>query len=269
MNTVLVTGAAGGIGTRLRSLLKPIYPKLRLSDVVVPKDLRADEEFVKADLSDLAQVERAVDGVEGVVHLGGRSVEDAWEVMLPANIVGTYNLFEAARRRGVKRVIFASSNHVVGFYRRDRRIGTHVPVRPDSRYGVTKAYGEALGALYADKYGLRVLCIRIGNFGDQPLDKRRLSIWLHPDDLVQLIRIGLEHPALHYEIVYGSSDNERSWWDNETAFRLGYRPKGRSEEFRDVALAAEAKLPQDPIANTFQGGTFVAAEFTGDPERIR
>ena len=104
---------------------------------------------------------------------------------------------------------------------------------------------------------------------DKPLDKRRLSIWLHPDDLVQLIRIGLEHPQLHYEIVYGASDNERSWWDNETAFRLGYRPKGRSEDFRDAALAAEAALPQDPVANTFQGGTFVSAEFTGDPERIR
>lgn len=269
MKTVLITGAAGGIGTRLRTLLKPHYQKLRLSDVAEPKGLRADEEFVKADLADLAQVERAVDGVDGIVHLGGRSVEDAWEVMLPANIVGTYNLYEAARRQRVQRVVFASSNHVVGFYRRDRRIGTGVPVRPDSRYGVTKAYGEALGALYADKYGLRVLCIRIGNFGDKPLDKRRLSIWLHPDDLVQLIRIGLEHPQLHYEIVYGASDNERSWWDNETAFRLGYRPKGRSEDFRDAALAAEAALPQDPVANTFQGGTFVSAEFTGDPERIR
>src|SRR5258708_3454161 len=180
MKTVLLTGAAGGIGTRLRTMLKPIYPDLRLSDVVEPKDLRQDERFVKADLSDLAQVEKVCAGVEGIIHLGGRSVEDAWEVIHPANIVGTYNLFEAARRKGVKRVISASSNHAGGFYRRNRRIGTETLVRPDSRYGVSKAYGEALGAFYADKFGLRVLCVRIGNFGDKPLDKRRLSIWLHP-----------------------------------------------------------------------------------------
>jgi uronate dehydrogenase len=268
MKTVLLTGAAGGIGTRLRTMLKPIYD-LRLSDIVEPKDLRKDESFVKADLSDLAQVEKICEGVEGVIHLGGRSVEDAWEVILPANIVGTYNLYEAARRKGVKRVIFASSNHAVGFYRRNRRIGTEVTVRPDSRYGVSKAYGEALGAFYADKFGLGVLCIRIGNFGDKPLDKRRLSIWLHPEDLVQLLRIGLEHPELHYEVVYGASNNDRSWWDNASAFRLGYRPKYNSEDFREEALAAQAKLPADAIGDAFEGGTFASAEFAGDPARIR
>jgi len=268
MKTVLLTGAAGGIGTRLRAMLKPIYPDLRLSDIVKPKKLHKDEPFVQADLSDLAQVEALCEGVEGIVHLGGRSVEDKWEVIHAANIVGTYNLFEAARRQGVKRVIFASSNHAVGFYRRERRIGTEVLVRPDSRYGVSKAYGEALGAFYADKYGLRVLCIRIGNFGDKPLDRRRLSIWLHPEDLVQLLRIGLEHPALHYEVVYGASNNERSWWDNTRAFQLGYRPRHNAEDFRDEALAAQAKLPRDPIGEQFEGGPFVSAEFAGDPDRI-
>jgi uronate dehydrogenase len=269
MKTVLLTGAAGGIGTRLRAMLKPIYPDLRLSDVVEPKDLGKDEQFVKADLADLAQVETICEGVEGIIHLGGRSVEDRWEVIHQANIVGTYNLFEAARRKRVRRVIFASSNHAVGFYRRNRRIGTDTPVRPDSRYGVSKAYGEALGAFYADKFGLGVLCVRIGNFGDKPLDKRRLSIWLHPEDFVQLLRIGLEHPELHYEVVYGVSNNDRSWWDNSTAFRLGYRPKHNSEDHRDEALAAQAKAPADPLGDQFEGGTFVSAEFTGDAERIR
>ena len=142
----------------------------------------------------------------------------------------------------MKRVVFASSNHAVGFYPRRRKIGTDAPVRPDSRYGVSKAFGEALGALYAYKHGLRVTCLRIGNFGDAPLDQRRLSIWLAPEDLVQLIRIGLEHPDLRYEIFYGASDNERGWWDNEAAFRFGYQPQGRAEDFRDAALAAQAKL---------------------------
>ncbi len=269
MKTVLLTGAAGGIGTRLRAMLKPIYPRLRLSDVVAPADPRTDEEFIEADLADLAAVERICAGVEGIIHLGGRSIEDSWDVIHAANIAGCYNLFEAARRQKVKRVVFASSNHAVGFYRRSRRIGSDVTVRPDSRYGVSKAFGEALGAMYADKYGLGVLCIRIGNFGDRPVDKRRLSIWISPDDLVQLIRIGLEHPSLHYDVVYGISDNDRGWWDNAAAFRLGYRPRGRAEDFAAEALAAQAKLPADPIGDIFQGGDFSAAEFVGDPERVR
>ncbi len=263
---VLLTGAAGGVGTVLRKLLQGVYAELRLSDVVEPKGLGKDEKFVPADLADMAAVEKIVKGIDGIIHLGGVSIEKPWEMVHQANIVGCYNLFEAARKHRVKRVVFASSNHAIGFYRRRRRIGTDAPVRPDSRYGVSKAFGEALGALYADKYGLRVLCIRIGNFGDKPADLRRMSIWISPDDLVQLIRIGLEHPALTYEIVYGASDNARSWWDNAAAFRLGYKPAGRSEDHLAHALAGQAKLPRDPIGDTFQGGPFCSDEFDGDPE---
>lgn len=267
MKTVLLTGAAGGVGSRLRKLLAGVYPDFRLSDVVDIADLAPGERFVRTDLADLAAVERLVEGVEGVIHLGAVSVERPWEEILPANIIGGYNLFEAARRQGVKRVVFASSNHVVGFYRRNRRIGTAALVRPDSRYGVSKAYGEALGALYADKYGLRVLAVRIGNVADRPVDLRRMSIWISPEDLVQLVRIGLEHPDLHFEVVYGASDNARGWWDNEAAFRLGYRPSGRSEDHRDGALAAQAKLAPDPVGDLFQGGAFCSDEFAGDLER--
>ena len=170
------------------------------------------------------------------------SVEAPWETILQSNIIGCYNLFEAARRKGVKRVVFASSNHAVGFYPRHHHIGTDVTVRPDSRYGVSKAFGEALGSLYADKHGLRVLCLRIGNVGDKPLDKRRLSIWVKPEDLAQLIRIGLEHPDLRFEIFYGASWNERAWWDNHRAYDYGYRPTGRAEDYLEHALAEQAKL---------------------------
>ena len=260
MQTVLITGASGGIGTRLRSLLKGVYPHLRLSDLKTPSDLAADEEFVAADLADLAAVERVVDGVDGIVHLGGHSVEGPWETILSANIVGCYNLFEAARRKGVARIVFASSNHAVGFYPRARRIGIDHHVRPDSRYGVSKAFGEALGALYAFKHGLRVTCIRIGNFGDAPVDRRRLSIWIKPEDLVQLIRIGLEHPDIRHEVFFGASDNARGWWDNAAAFRLGYRPQGRAEEHSAAALAADAKLAPDPFGDWYQGGPFCSDE---------
>src|ERR1700738_5094896 len=186
MPRILRPGAWGGIGTPLRKLFPPIYPDLLLSDLKAPADLGANEKFKAAELSDLAQVEAICEGVEGVLHFGGFSVEGPWGNILQSNIIGCYNLFEAARKKGVKRVVFASSNHAVGFYPRHHRIGTDVTARPDSRYGVSKVFGEAVGALYADKYGLAVTCLRIGNFGDKPLDHRRLSIWLKPEDLVPL-----------------------------------------------------------------------------------
>ena len=268
MERCLITGAAGGIGTRLRRLLKGVYPVLRLSDRVQPADLAPDEEFVAADLTDPAAVDRAVEGMQGIIHLGGISVERPWAEILPANILGTYNLFEAARKGGVERVVFASTNHVIGFYSRHRRLGTTAIPRPDSRYAVSKVFGEALGALYADKFGMKVLAIRIGNVNDKPIDERRLSIWIKPEDLVQLLRIGLEHPDLHYEVVYGVSANVRSWWDNETAFRLGYRPAGESERWSAEAVAAQARLPADPIGDRLQGGGFCSVEYVGNPDRI-
>ena len=268
MARILMTGASGGIGTRLRKLLPPIYPDLLLSDIKPPADLGPNEKFKAADLADLAQVESICEGVDGILHFGGYSVEGTWDQILQANIIGGYNLFEAAYRKGVKRVVFASSNHAVGFYPRHHRIGTDVTPRPDSRYGVSKVFGEAVGALYADKHGMKVTCLRIGNFGDMPLDQRRLSIWLKPDDLVQLCRIGLEHPDIRFEVFYGASFNERAWWDNHRAYEFGYRPSGRSEDHVAHAMAEQAKLMPDPVGDYFQGGTFCSMEFDADPGRI-
>jgi uronate dehydrogenase len=226
---------------------------------------RPGESFVRADLADPAQVAPIVEGIDAIVHLGGFSVEGPWETILSANIVGTQVLYEAARRAGVRRIVFASSNHAVGFYRRDRPIDHAVPPRPDTRYGLSKAFGEALGALYADKHGLRVLNLRIGNVADAPIDRRRLAIWISPADLMQLVRIGIEHPDLRYEIVYGASDNARAWWDNRRAHELGYRPGGRAEDHAARVLAAAE--PPDPVGDRFQGGAFCAQEFDHDPEQ--
>ncbi len=270
MKRVLLTGAAGGVGTRLRQLLKPLYPELILSDLKAPADLKPDERFIAADLADAAAVEAACEGVDGIVHLGGFSVEGPWETILNANIIGCYNLFEAARRQGVKRVIFASSNHVMGFHPRQHKIGIEAVPLPDTRYGLSKLFGEGLGSLYANKHGLGVLSIRIGNFGDKPIDERRLAIWLKPADLVQLIRIGLERPGLVYEVVYGMSDNKRAWWDNSHALSLGYKPEGQSEVFAAEALEAQKQLPPDPIGDYFQGGSpFCSQEFSGDLDRLK
>ncbi len=264
MKHVVMTGAAGGVAGMIRPLLRTHYPSLLLSDRVQPPQLASGERFVSADLTDLGALEKAVAGAEGIIHLGAFSVEGPWETIHAANIMGCYNVFEAARRQGVARVVFASSNHAVGFYRRTRRIGVDERVRPDSRYGVSKAFGEALGSLYADKFGLRVLSIRIGNVAERPLDVRRLSIWLHPEDLVQLIRIGLEHPDVRNEVVFGLSECARAWWDNRAAQRLGYAPRHRAEDHRAHASAEQAQAAADPVGDRLQGGTFPSADYEAD-----
>lgn len=257
---LLLTGASGGVGTFIRPLLRERYGEVRLSDQTQPSDLQSNETFVPADLADLDATKKAVDGIDHIIHLGGFSVEGPWSTILNANIIGTYNLFEAARVAGTSRVIFASSNHAVGYYERSNTIDTNVPVRPDSRYGVSKVFGEAMGAMYADKHGLKVCSLRIGNVGPAPLDRRRLSIWIHPQDLMQLIHIGLTHPDIHCDVLYGMSDNKRAWWDNRRAIELGYKPAHKSEDFAAQIIAVEEK--PDAIADQYQGGTFAAAEYT-------
>ena len=256
MNRVLITGAAGGIGRHLRRLLAGAYPVLRLSDVADVGPAGRGEEVDRTELADATAAERMCAGVDGIVHLGAISVEDDWPAILEANIAGTYNLFEAARRQGVRRIVFATSNHAVGFYRRDRTIDHQVPVRPDSRYGLSKAFGEALGSLYADKHGLEVFNIRIGNVNESPIDRRRLAIWISPRDLAQLVRIGLEHPDVRCETVYGISANDRAWYDNANATRLGYRPEDNSETYVDEVMKADPPPASDEIAERYQGGAF-------------
>ena len=196
----------------------------------------------------------------GIIHLGAFSIENDWDTILQANIIGTYNLFEAARLEGVKRVVFASSNHVMGFYPRSDIIPTDKTVRPDTRYGLSKAFGEATASLYAEKYGAEVLSIRIGNVVPKPVHRRLLAIWLSPRDLVQLIRIGVETPGIRHEIVYGASDNKRSWWDNSNATRLGYRPQDRSEDYAAEVLARDTGVTGDDRVDLNQGGEFCVME---------
>ena len=265
MHRVLITGAGGGIGRSLRETLRGVYPVLRVSDRVPLAPARPGndgvEEVDRTDIADMAAVRRMVDGVDGIIHLGGVSGENSWENILHGNIIGLYNVFEAARQAGVRRIVMATSNHAVGFYPRAQTIDHTVVPRPDSRYGVSKAFSEALASLYADKHGIGFLCTRIGNFGAKPIDSRRLSIWISPHDYTQLVRIGLEHPDIHFEIVYGVSKNQRSWYDNSNAYRLGYAPQDDSEPYAAEVLASEAGQQKDPVAEYYQGGTFPAGEY--------
>ena len=258
MKTILITGATGDVGSHLRRELKGKY-RLRLSDKRPLQKKEKGESFMRADISKMADALKITKGVDAIVHLGGYSVEGPWPAILQANIVGCYNVFEAARRNGVKRILFPTSNHAVGFYRRDQTIDHRVYPKPDSRYGVSKVFGEALGSLYADKYGMEVFLMRIGNVNPQPIDKRRLSIWLSPRDLAQLVSIGIDRPGIRFEIVYGISGNKRAWYDNANAARLGYRPQDDSEPFAEEILRNE-KPSNDPIAEAHQGGAFCTAE---------
>jgi len=262
MKTILITGAAGDVGTHLRRELAGKY-RIRASDLRDLKQKFKGQQFMRADISRMADAKRITRGVDAIVHLGAYSVEGRWEGILSANIVGCYNVFEAARRNGVKRIVFPTSNHAVGFYRRDRTIDHRVYIRPDSRYGVSKVFGEALGSLYADKYGMQFLMMRIGNVNPAPIDKRRLSIWFSPRDLAQLVTIGIEHPDIRFEIVYGVSGNTRSWYDNSNAYRLGYKPKDNAEAYAAGLLAREK--PGDPTAEKYQGGVFTVAEEVPNP----
>jgi uronate dehydrogenase len=268
MKRILITGAAGQIGVALRQGLRGSYPLIRLLDVAPLGASEAGEEVVSADIRDIAAIESAMTGIDCVVHLAGASVESEWEKVLPLNIEGCYNVFEAARRQGVKRVIFASSNHAVGFHRRERFIDNSVVPRPDTRYGVSKVFGEAVGRLYADKYGLSVACLRIGTFRnpDRPAEARQLLTWISHRDMVQLVRRCIDTPDYHYVTVYGVSNNLRSRWDNTNAKFLGYRPQDDSEVFAAEILATGAK--EDEIAAQFHGGFYCPMEFAGDTSRI-
>jgi uronate dehydrogenase len=256
---ILLTGAAGGVGQMLRPYFSAAGIQVRLSDMQAIGELRPNETFVLANLNDTAALEKIVAGVDGIVHLGGHSVEGPWETILESNIEGCYHLYEAARIAAVPRIVFASTNHTMGFYPRSEKVGTEKITRPDSRYGVSKVFGEALGALYSDKFGLRITNIRIGNVGFEPIDRRRLSIWLHPEDLFQLVMIGMQHADIRYETIYGMSNNVRGWWDNQRARALGYVPKHASEDFAAKILARDE--PVDTIADQYQGGAFCAMEY--------
>jgi uronate dehydrogenase len=242
----------------IRPLLASRY-RVRVSDRA-PIPHEAHEEQVVADLGDREALRSAVRGVDGIIHLGGQAVETDFETVLAANIVGAHNLFEAARLEGVKRIVFASTNHVMGFYPRNETVGVERHVRPDSRYGLSKSFGEGLASLYADKYGAECLVIRIGHIAERPGNPRDLAIWLSPRDFVQLCAIGIEHPGLHYAIVYGMSDNKRAWWDPEPARKLGYKPDDRSEDYAAEIMAKGDGKTGDPRVDLHQGAIYTVSE---------
>ena len=258
-NRLLLTGAAGGLGQALRPRLKANCKVLRSADRVAFGLAGEQEELVLADLADADAVMGMMQGVDAVVHLGGVSTEAAFEPILQGNILGVYNLYEAARKQGVKRIVFASSNHVTGFYKQSETINASHPARPDSLYGVSKAFGEDLSRFYFDRYGIETACVRIGSSFPEPKDRRMLATWLSFDDLHRLITACLTTPVLGHSIIFGMSNNAVTWWDNSQANHIGYKAQDSSDVFRDAVYArTQAPDLSSPVAQ-FQGGGFVVA----------
>jgi uronate dehydrogenase len=266
-NRILITGAAGRLGTVLRSGLAPLANHLRLADQSEITDLTDHEESLTFDLSDVAATIAATQDVDAIVHFGGIPLERPWNDILDANIRGSYHIYEGARRHGVKRVVYASSVHAIGYHEIDARIDTESPVRPDSLYGVSKCFVEALSSLYWDKYGIESAYLRIFSSFQEPADRRMLWSYLSFDDCVRLVRAALTCPHLGYTISFGMSDNAVTPVDNAKAGHLGYIPQDSSEPFRDKVEANSE--PADPMATTTRrlGGWFVELGHPDDEEK--
>jgi uronate dehydrogenase len=263
----LLTGAAGALGTELRKSGTRLGKTVRLSARRPCENLAPHEENAPADLSDFDAVSAAVKGCDAIVHMGGQGLEGPWKTILDANIIGSYNIYEAARQHGVKRIVYASSVHAIGYYERTETIDANVPTRPDSLYGVSKTFVENLGRYYFDKFGIESVCLRIGSSFPEPTDRRHLITWLSYRDCRQLVEKSLSADRVGFMVAYGMSNNSQAFWDNRTAASLGYRPEDSADDYRDSLLAKTKQGdPNDPAVR-FQGGSFVAAGHFDDGKK--
>lgn len=254
---ILLTGAAGGLGQVLRERVGAWADIVRLSDRAPLGAARAGEEIVHCDLADREGMRALLEGVDAVLHFGGVSTEDRWDPILQANIVGVKNLYEAAHKAGVKRIVFASSNHTIGFHPTTARLCVDSPTRPDGYYGLSKVFGEQLSRYYFDRFGLETVCIRIGSAFPEPKTRRMMVTYLHYDDLVELLRCCLFTPCVGHTIAYGMSDNDAAWWDNSKAAHLGFRPRHSSRQFAHLFPDSADYPAADDLPGRYQGGPFV------------
>ncbi|MFF0151772.1 NAD-dependent epimerase/dehydratase family protein [Micromonospora sp. NPDC005203] len=258
LGTVVVTGAAGRIGSAVRQQLRGEVRELVLVDRVAVHPQAPTERALQLDLADLDAVVAALAGADAVVHLAGLPDEAPLADLLDSNVLGAYHVLEAARRQAVGRVVLASSNRVTGFYRVGQVVAPDAPVRPDGFYGVSKVAVEALGRLYADKFGVSVVCLRIGSFEDEPAETRYLATWLSPRDGCGFIRAAITAPDVHFATAYAVSANTRGFWDTTAGARLGYLPVDNAESYADQVPGADAPID----AAAFQGGAYTSAEYS-------
>jgi uronate dehydrogenase len=264
-NRLLITGAAGALGAVLRDGLSPLARTVRLTDRAAMGEARAHEEIVPAELGDFAAVMKVVEGCDAIVHFGAAPMERPWEEILDSSIRGGYNVYESARRHGIKRIVYASSIHAVGYVRREDGADTHTEHRPDTLYGLSKCFVEDLAKLYFDKFGIESALLRINSCYPEPADRRHLATWLSFPDLVQLVSRCLLAERVGWTVVYGISDNRERFFSNEKASHLGYQPRDSAEDHREK-VEAQAPLgdPRDPAVE-YVGGFLVAMGHPDDP----
>ncbi|WP_019450034.1 NAD(P)-dependent oxidoreductase [Cupriavidus sp. BIS7] len=267
MTKIAMSGAAGQLGTVLRAALPARGYRLRSAGgSKLPVPLCDDEEVMHGDLRDPAVVDRLLHGVDVLIHMAGTSVERPLPEIIENNLRALYEVYEGARRNGVRRVVFASSNHAIGMYPVDARLATDCEFRPDGFYGLSKMWGEGLARLYWDKHGIESVCIRIGSCVARPAEPRHLATWLGHEDLLHLIEQSITVPDLGFMVVWGVSANTRSYWDNSGAARLGYRPNQNAEGYAAEILSRPD--PLDAIARQYQGGGFASIDFTPPAQRL-
>jgi uronate dehydrogenase len=258
MKSLILTGASGNLGRLLASRLAARGHRLLLCDIAdFPDALPQNASFRKIDLTRSEAMSALAAQAEAIVHFGAISTERSFDEILGSNIRGTYHVFELARLTN-SRVIFASSNHTIGFHERGRILDEDCDLRPDSFYGLSKAYGELMARLYWDKHGVESLSIRIGTCLPRPKEPRHLSTWLSQDDLVRMIEAGLSTPALGCRVIWGASHNQRSWWKSRDE-DLGDLRQDDAESFADSLSEAETS---DPIAQRYQGGVFCSRDYS-------
>ncbi|MGC5014250.1 NAD-dependent epimerase/dehydratase family protein [Streptosporangium sp. DT93] len=254
--TVVLTGAAGRVGSALREPLRGRLRRLVSVDRAPLFSGGPNEEVRRADLSSVEDVASIVEGADAVVHLAGVPDEAPLPDLLEGNVLGTHHVLEAARRAGVGRVVLASSNRLTGFHPAGRTISADAPPRPDGLYGVSKVAVEALGRLYADKFGLQVVCLRIGSMELEPTSPRHLATWLSPRDCAGFVWAALTAPDVTFTAAYAVSANTRRFWELDE--RLGYRPLDDAEIYAGRFPGTAGHLSGDDP----QGGDFAAADFT-------
>jgi uronate dehydrogenase len=261
MRKVMITGAAGLVGSVLREHLRRRY-RLVLLDRAHLDATDSGETVVRCDICDGDTVATSMQGVDAVVHLAGEPTEAPWEAIREANIEGCFQVVDAAHRVGVRRFVFASSNHAVGFYPRSEQVDERAMPRPDTRYGVSKVFGEALLRMYVDKHGLTAVCLRIGTLRqpDAPSESRHLSTWISHRDLAQLVICAIE-ADVDYEVVYGVSNNTHRWWTDRGAERLGFRPMDDAQTY--VSVVPPEPPDADPLAATLHGGSYCTWDRVG------
>ena len=260
MKKLVLTGAAGRLGSYLREPLSELCDNLVSTDLVEGiGSTYSGETYIKADLANFDEVNALMDGAEMIVHFGALSDEDTFDEILSSNIIGAYNVWEAAARNHVNRVIYASSIHAVGMYPKNEHIGINVPHRPDTFYGLAKCFAEDLASLYWDKKQVEAVCLRILSCA-KVTSSRALGSWLSYDDLILLVKRAIDAPTTGFSIIYGVSNNDRTPVDNSEASFLGYKPKDNAEQYADKIFKNANKVDKNDRAQIFHGGPFAAVE---------